>query len=60
MSLKIVALPSGLGAERYSANLILVRPDNFVAWTCQEEDVCTKTAELILTYSLAKSDDEIV
>jgi len=60
MSLKIVALPSGIGAERYSANLILVRPDNFVAWTCREEEVCTQKAKLILNCALAKNDDEIV
>jgi hypothetical protein len=54
--LKIVALPSGLGAERYDAKWVLVRPDDFVAWTSQEEVVSAQTAALVLTRASANSE----
>jgi hypothetical protein len=53
--LKILALISGLGAERYAAKWVLVRPDEFVAWTSQEEAVSAQTAALVLARASANA-----
>jgi 2-polyprenyl-6-methoxyphenol hydroxylase-like FAD-dependent oxidoreductase len=60
MPLKIVALPSGLGAERYGAKWVLVRPDDFVAWTSQEEAVSPQSAALVLARAAANSSPEML
>jgi 2-polyprenyl-6-methoxyphenol hydroxylase-like FAD-dependent oxidoreductase len=60
MHLKIVALPSGLGAERYGAKWVLVRPDDFVAWTSQEEAVSPQSAALVLARAAANSSPEML
>ena len=58
--LKIVALPSGLGAERYGAKWVLVRPDDFVAWTSQEEAVSPQSAAAVLARAAANSSPEML
>lgn len=55
ISLKVVVLASNSGAERYAARWILVRPDEFVAWTSQEEKVSTQSAIEILGKATATS-----
>lgn len=54
-SLKIVVLASNSGAERYAARWILVRPDEFVAWTSQEQTVSSQTAMQVLSCAYAAS-----
>ena len=56
--LKMVALTSGLGGERYDAKWVLVRPDDFVAWTTQEEEVSPQTAALVLARASANASPE--
>ena len=60
MSLKIVALSPGQGAERYAARWVLVRPDEFVAWTSQEMAVSRKTAAQVLARAIAMKVPETV
>lgn len=55
MPLKIVALASNSGAERYAARWILVRPDEFVVWTSQEQTVSLQTATQVLSCATAVS-----
>ena len=55
VSLKLVVLTPGAGAERYAARWILVRPDEFVAWTSQEEAVSSRSAMQVLARAASKS-----
>lgn len=55
VSLKLVVLTPGAGAERYTARWVLVRPDEFVAWTSQEEIVSSRTAIQVLARAVSKS-----
>ena len=58
--LKMVALTSGLGADRYDAKWVLVRPDDFVAWTSQEEAVSPQTAAWVLARASANASPEMM
>jgi hypothetical protein len=58
--LKMVALASGQGADRYEAKWVLVRPDDFVAWTSQEETVSPQTAALVLARASANTSPEML
>ncbi|WKL14429.1 FAD-dependent monooxygenase [Comamonas testosteroni] len=55
VSLKLIVLAPGAGAERYASRWVLVRPDGFVAWTSQEEIVSTRTAMQVLARAVSKS-----
>jgi heme/copper-type cytochrome/quinol oxidase subunit 2 len=55
----MVALASGLGADRYEAKWVLVRPDDFVAWTSQEETVSPQTAASVLARASANASPEM-
>lgn len=59
VSLKLVALAPGSGAERYAARWVLVRPDEFVAWTGQEEAVSPQTATEVLARAIAEAVPEM-
>ncbi|MBJ9657485.1 FAD-dependent monooxygenase [Burkholderia multivorans] len=52
--LKLVSLAPDSGAERYAARWILVRPDEFVAWTSQAEACSTQDAMAILAQATGK------
>jgi heme/copper-type cytochrome/quinol oxidase subunit 2 len=56
----MVALASGQGAERYEAKWVLVRPDDFVAWTSQEETVSPQTAAWVLAQASANTSPEML
>lgn len=59
ISLKIVVFASNSGAERYAARWILVRPDEFVAWTSQDERISSHSALQVLARATAASLSEI-
>lgn len=59
MPLKLVALASDSGAERYAARWVLVRPDEFVAWTSQEDTVSPQKAMQVLARAMAKPVSEM-
>jgi heme/copper-type cytochrome/quinol oxidase subunit 2 len=56
----LVVLAPGLGADRYEAKWVLVRPDDFVAWTSQEETVSPQTAALVLARASANTSPEML
>jgi 2-polyprenyl-6-methoxyphenol hydroxylase-like FAD-dependent oxidoreductase len=58
--LKLVVLAPGLGADRYEAKWVLVRPDDFVAWTSQEETVSPQTAAWVLAQASANTSPEML
>jgi hypothetical protein len=54
--LTIVEEPSGGAAQAYSANLILVRPDQFVAWSGDTAD----NSDAILSWAIGDAVPELV
>lgn len=59
LPLKIVTLASNSGAERYTAKWILVRPDEFVAWTSQHQAVSEQNALQVLATAIGNSSSEM-
>jgi len=53
--LKIVTLAPDSGAQRYDARWVLVRPDEFVAWTSQAETFSTQGATDVLAQATANA-----
>lgn len=55
LPLAVVACPRGSQADRYDATLVLVRPDQFVAWTSHGPGVDLKEARDILKLAGGRS-----
>lgn len=58
LPLKVVPLASGSGAERYAARWVLVRPDEFVAWTSEDEAVAPQEALQVLAQAIGQTVPE--
>jgi 2-polyprenyl-6-methoxyphenol hydroxylase-like FAD-dependent oxidoreductase len=48
LPLQVLQVPLQDEARRYEARWVLVRPDHFVAWTSQDEDITADTARQVL------------
>jgi hypothetical protein len=51
LPLTIVEEPAAGEADRYEASLVLVRPDQFVAWTARQSEVTVEEALRVLRLS---------
>jgi 2-polyprenyl-6-methoxyphenol hydroxylase-like FAD-dependent oxidoreductase len=60
VSLTLVILAPDSGAERYASRWILVRPDEFVAWTSHDENVSSQQAMRVLALATAKTTADLV